>query len=72
MVEVTQRVVDEIGHKSDASLQEWERIMKVNKIMLDLSVRKLIEDLVQPCFDHSNRLEKEIMVQIREEVKKAC
>ena len=49
---VTEQTYLEFADKPDDEVQQWQRIMRVNKQMLDLGVRETIETLIEPVYIH--------------------
>jgi predicted membrane GTPase involved in stress response len=46
-----------IKDDSDSEIAPWQRIMRVNKLMLDLKCREMIEYLLKPVYSMVTRLE---------------
>lgn len=60
-----EQYLNDIADESDSDLTFWQRMVRVNKFISDLQVRKQIEALCKPIFDNQIRLESDLMANVK-------
>ena len=63
-----EQYLNDIADESDSDLTFWQRMVRVNKFISDLQVRKQIEALCKPIFDNQIRLESDLMANVKQQV----
>ena len=52
--------MEEIADQNDDELTQWERIMRINKFMLDHGIKKEIYKYLEPVFEGQEMLIRDV------------
>ena len=53
-------IVEMVKDEDDTELNQWERNLRVNKFMIDLGIKKIIQTCIEPVFKSQQLLVEKI------------